>query len=75
MTGDFYNKTQKMFKSCKRAFANIEAVEGSRSVWGDFTSRKQAAEAENMWMMAFCEFSPKLEAKVEGKVYRVAITF
>ena len=75
MTSDFYSKTQKMFKSCKRAFANIEAVEGSRSVWGDFTSRKQAAEAANMWMMAFREFSPKLEAKVEGKAYRVAVTF
>ena len=28
MTSDFYSKTQKMFKSCNRAFANIEAVDG-----------------------------------------------
>ena len=72
---NFGAETKKMFSSCKYAFANLQANIGDRNVWGDFTSKKQAKEAAQMWMMAFAKFSLKLEAKVEGKAYRIAVTF
>ena len=65
----FGEETKKMFKSCKYAFANIEYG----NVWGDFTSKKQAVEAAKMWMIAFK--TNKVELKVEGKAYRVAVMF
>ena len=76
ITKNFFIETKKMFSSCKYAFANIEEMpEGMRNVWGDFTSKKQAKEAARMWMMAFAKFSPKLEAKIEGNAYRIAVMF
>jgi hypothetical protein len=71
----FDTETKKMFKSCKFAAANIEEIAGSREVWGDFTSKKEATEAVKMWMTTFRNFSPKAEAAIVGKSYRVVVIF
>ena len=73
---NFNKKTKEMFSTCKFAAANIENMPaGMRNVWGDFTSKKQARQAATMWMIAFREFSPKFDAKVEGSAYRISVTF
>lgn len=75
-TSDFNQETKRMFSTCKFAAANIVGMPaGMRNVWGDFTSKKQATEAASMWMKTFQQFSPKLEAKIVGKAYRIAVIF
>ena len=72
----FNEETKKAFSSCKYAFANIENLPaGMRNVWGDFTSKTQATEAAKAWLKAFAKFSPKLEARMEGKSYRIMVSF
>lgn len=65
----FGEETMKMFKSCKYAYANVEYG----NIWGDFTNKKQAVQAARMWMIAFK--TNKVELKVEGSAYRVAVMF
>ena len=74
LVSDFYPQTKKVFKSCK--FATVNLFEDSISdVWGDFSKRADAVEAVKMWSIAFRELNGKVAARVEGRCYRVSITF